>query len=63
MPDEIDTTNDSAVAVGGDGDIMILAATPRLSKAKALRLAAWIVALADPLDEEFTRVLNAVKNT
>lgn len=34
-----------------------------LTTDQALNLAAWIVALVDPLDEKFTELLTAIKNT
>jgi hypothetical protein len=61
MSDLIDTTNDSLVGILGDG-IVIAKMRPRLTKAEALRLAAWIVAIADD-DDEFPKLLQAVQNT
>lgn len=57
----LDTRNDSMVGLKGD-NIAILALRVECDKAKALRLAAWIVALADDNDE-FAALLEAVKNT
>jgi len=59
---EIETTNDFMVSVRGE-QILIMAGPPRiLTKAEALRLAAWLVALADDA-ETFPAVLAAVQNT
>ena len=60
----IDTTNRFAVSAFGDG-VAILnppAAGEPLTRADALNLAAWLVALADPLEDEFAAVLEAVEN-
>ena len=57
---EIETINDSAVGIH-DGDIVILNPKPRLNRQEALRLAGWIVVLADDQDE-FAGMLEAVKN-
>jgi len=48
----------------GDGSITIMS-PPRgkVSKADALLLAAWLAAIADPLDEHFHKILDAVKNS
>jgi hypothetical protein len=61
---EIDTTNQFGVCASGNGSIGILV-PPRgmLTKQQALTLAAWLVALADPLGEEFQNILEAVQNT
>ena len=59
---DIDTTNYSCV--GGSGDqIVILAPPGRCSKARALNLAAWLVALAEETPGQFNAILEAVKNT
>lgn len=56
--------NEFLVGVGmGDDSIRIL--NPPLvpiSKERALRLAAWLVTLADPLNEHFTACLDEVQN-
>ena len=66
MPDSPadDIFNKHGVAVDGGGRIAILA-PPRgvMSKHDALVLAAWIVALADPLGDEFQKILDAVQST
>lgn len=65
MSDEIDTTNDHLVGAGINGGVSILfpPAGP-MEKHEALRLAAWIVALADNgPSEEFPAILKAVQNT
>lgn len=60
---EIDTTNDSLVAVNNQGVLIIMPPRGPMPKDKALRLAAWIVALADPVGDEFAATLEAVRNT
>lgn len=62
-PDVIDTKNDCAVGVGVGGLIHIGLAYRSMGHDKALRLAAWIVALSGATDEEFARVLDAVRST
>lgn len=57
----IDTTNDSLVGTRGDR-IIVMTLQADLPKDKALRLAAWIVALADDKDQ-FAALLEAVRNT
>ena len=65
----IDTTNDMLVGSRGplaDQTFTLMlppAAGAPFSRDRALRLAAWLVALADPLDEEFPAVLAAVRST
>ncbi len=64
MAGEINTTNDMAVGMIGDSvvimrDVGIARPIPR---SDALRMAAWIVAIADDNDE-FDAILNAVRNT
>jgi hypothetical protein len=57
----MDTINDSLVSLQGEM-IIILRPTSRLPKEKALRLAAWIVALAGE-DEKFLELLQAIRNS
>ena len=59
---EIDTSNECMVSVQNN-DIVFLMLPRRLSKERALVLAAWIIALADPLNESFPEIKNAVENT
>jgi hypothetical protein len=59
---EIDTTNDSLVCVRGSGQIALLRPRAEYTKDQALRMAAWIVALADD-EGEFDSLLEAVRNT
>jgi len=62
--DEIETINDCLV--GGNSAGMVTILMPPLGpmdKAKALRLAAWLVAIADPGGDEFAAVHEAVLNT
>lgn len=62
----VHTTNDYLVGVRA-GDIVLTTLAPNISipTDRALRLAAWIVALADPTHDhaEFRRVLEAVEAT
>lgn len=69
MP-EIDTTNKFLIAASvgkGQDEIIFLTPVPqRLSRADAILLAAWIVAMADDDRDEstdFEKVLTAVNNT
>lgn len=57
----LDTTNDSAVALSKNGRIVVQLWDQPMTCAKALRLAAWIVALADE-NEEFEALLDKVRN-
>ena len=57
---EIDTSNRFCVGGGGDRIQILIPPLGPLPKAHALILAAWIVAIADPLGEEFPAVLEAV---
>lgn len=61
--DLIDVTNDNLVGKRGDGTIVFLKPAMPMPVDEALRMAAWIVALADPLDEQFPAVLEAVRGT
>jgi len=56
---DLETGNYRMVAVRGDR-IAVLLAYQELSKAEALNLAAWLVALADD-DDEFPELLDAVQ--
>lgn len=59
-PEDVDTTNDCFVGVQGDS-IVFLRSPNKLSKQRALVLAAWIVCLADDNDD-FGTVLEAVQS-
>lgn len=62
MPEtDIDTTNKFMVSLHGDGIVMLRRPASQLSKAEALNLAAWLVALADRHDS-FPALLEAVQN-
>lgn len=55
------TYNDHLVGLRDNNRIVIGSLGQyELDKAQALRMAAWIVALADPLDEHFHNLLEAV---
>lgn len=57
-----DTSNKHMVGAQGQMiRIMGLSAPITLGKNDALNLAAWIVALADPLDQEFPELLREIK--
>jgi hypothetical protein len=58
----VDTFNKFFVGVLGP-DIVVGRAQPRMSKADALLLAAYLVALAEEAPGEFARVLVAVRST
>lgn len=59
----IETCNDFGVRLVC-GDLAFgVSPTGYVSHSCALRLAAWIVAIADPGEETFQKVLEAVKNT
>ncbi len=70
MTPAVDTANRFMVGLAGDGIairgsaqlIRGLARRP-LSKDDALNLAAWLVAMADPTDERFPAILQAVRST
>lgn len=64
MPETVDTFNKFFVGLGGVDEIVFaLRPVPqRISKADALILAAWLVALADD-QQEFGKILEAVQNT
>lgn len=55
----IETINDQGVAVQG-GNIILLMPKRSMSKPEALRLAAWLVALAQENDGKFQAVYDAV---
>lgn len=65
MSEEIDTFN--KFMVGMRAGHICIAAPPMaglgILRADALLLAAYIVALADPVGDEFQQVLEAVQNT
>jgi hypothetical protein len=60
---EIDTTNKFMVGTTPRNEfVMIMLPVRRIPREDALNLAAYIVALVDPLGEEFSKVLEAIKN-
>lgn len=62
----IDTKNDFLVGVHGSGDVPLYSPSipiKEMTKDEAVRLAAWLVAMADPSCEQFNAVLHAVMNT
>lgn len=62
---DVETTNDTMVAatIAEPRKISWLGAAPGVSQEMALRHAAWVVALADPLQDRFPKVLRAVMAT
>lgn len=61
-PTEIDTTNWGLVGTQGEYIIFIAPVPQKITKALAINMAAWLVALADN-NNEFPALLEAVKNT
>lgn len=63
MDKPIETVNDFLVAGRGDGAFALLnvGLTARFTKEQAIRLAAWLVVMADR-DNEFPAVLEAVRS-
>lgn len=61
--EEIETINDHMVGISAAGDRLTWLGSNGVSRETALRHAAWIVALVDPLDERFPKVLDAVRST
>jgi len=63
MSDEIDVFN--KFMVGGRGEAIVIMNPPRgeISKADALLLAAWLVALANDGEDQFAKIFDAVLNT
>ncbi len=61
----IDTTNDFLLGLQGtdEGNQFSTMLPVRADRDQAIRLAAWLVVLADPLEETFPEVLEAVKST
>lgn len=61
----INTANDCMIGVSGDIIMAMIPIQGRIPKDKALRLAAWIVAMADNSEDhaEFNRILEAVEST
>ena len=61
MPTELETFNKFGVSASAEG-LVILTWQRRITKADALILAAWLVALADD-DDTFPALLKAVQST
>lgn len=63
MSDDINTANDFFLGVGGGlGEYGFLIHPHHMTRDQAIRAAAWLVALADPMQQDFPAVLEAVKN-
>jgi hypothetical protein len=62
---DIDTHNDFFLGVSGypEQTFSFMFPPGPMDKAAALRTAAWLVALADPMNEEFPAVFKAICNT
>lgn len=64
---DIDTTNDQMVGTQGNGvdqDVIVTFPKHRMTKAEALRHAAWLVAVADDYaSPQFPAILEAVNQT
>lgn len=54
--------NEFLVSMQGDKIAILMPPRGPITKEQALRLAAWIVSLADPLGEAFADVLNQVQS-
>lgn len=63
MSTDIDTTNDHLVGLQGGRVVMLMPPLGPMDTDEALRLAAWIVAIADLDGDRFTAVLEAVRKT
>ena len=63
MSDSINTANDFMVGVTGSGVLIMFPPTKAIQKEDAIRLAAWILALADPDLERFNIVFEAMMST
>lgn len=63
MSTDIDTSNDHLVGTQGGRIVILMPPLAPMDKDEALRLAAWIVALADFEGDRFPAVLEAVQNT
>lgn len=63
--DEVLTINDHMVSIQGTGETARFRwlGSNGVSRETALRHAAWIVAMGDPLDERFPKILDAVRST
>lgn len=63
--EEVETINDHMVSASGYGENVRYRwlGSHGVSRETALRHAAWVVALADPLDERFPAILRAVRST
>jgi len=62
---DVDTTNDFLVSMrrGGEEILLLYPPVTPMTREEALRLAAWLVAIADFEGERFPAVLEAVLNT
>ena len=63
MGDKIETFNAHMVAVNGQGIVILNPPRYPMSQDDALLLAAWLVSLADPGDDKFHAILEAVQGS
>ena len=61
--DEVDTTNEFMVSSTMDGQVSVLMPVRGVSRDQALTLAAWLVLMADPSEERFEEIKEAVAST
>lgn len=59
----VDTTNDHFVGVNDFGVVVAMPPVAPMAVDEALRLAAWLVAVADPGGDRFQQILTAVRST
>lgn len=59
----IDTMNEFLVGAQADAIVIMVRIPHRLSRERALCLAAWLAAVADPGGDDFAAVVEAVRNT
>jgi argininosuccinate lyase len=61
--EEIETINDHLVSTNGDTITILMPPMGPITKEQALRLAAWLAAMADPMGDRFEAVRAAIANT
>jgi hypothetical protein len=62
FPEPLNVDNDQFVGAQGD-HVVVMMPRARMTRAEAIRHAAWLALIADPLGDEFERVLAAVRST
>lgn len=66
MATDLNSVNDFMVSSTADRKVVTILDLPiggRMTRDEALRLAAWLVAVADPGGKDFAKVLEAVRET